>query len=242
MKRGTVLICQADGGQVDGYFAHTLAGAEQRAGGAVIGRMREVGGPMIADHRNRLVERFLTTDAEWMWMVDTDMVFQPSTLVDLLAKAHWKDRPVVGALCFGANRLGTTIYPTLYWWTEDGPARGDNLDLRSVGTVEVDGTGAACLLIHRTVLEKLVTDHPPPKGPFEFTWRDTDNGPARVGEDITFCLRVKLAGFPIFVDCDNIVGHMKPVILDLDYFEREQLWHRLNTEALLMDQETSSTS
>jgi hypothetical protein len=231
VKRGTILIAQADGGHVDGYFAHTLAGAEQRAAGRVIGRIREVGGPMIADHRNHLVARFLTTDTEWMWMVDTDMVFQPDTLTRLLDVAHWKDKPIVGALTFGANRLGTVIYPTLYWWQEDGIARGDHLPLRDLDVIEVDATGAACLLIHRSVLEKLVSEYPPPKGPFEFTWRDTDQGPGRIGEDITFCLRAKLAGFPIHVDCTNVVGHMKPVMLDLDYYEKEMVWRQLSTQS-----------
>jgi len=221
VKRGQVLVCYAHGGTVSGEFTRTLLDVFMHTTGQVYGQCVEVGGPMISDHRNNLVAKFLEQDAEWMWMVDTDMVFQPDTLRRLLAQAHYKERPIVGALCFGANRTSTNIFPTLYWWkTPEGALSGSMLDLRNSGLVDVDGTGAACLLIHRSVLETLTAEFPPPKGPFEFAWYDTSLGPERIGEDMLFCVRAVNAGFPIFVDCDIRVGHVKPVILDLDYWER----------------------
>ena len=75
----------------------------------------------------------------------------------------------------------------------------------------------------------MTEEFPPPKGPFAFTWAEEE----RVGEDLTFCVRVKNAGFPIFVDCRIQVGHVKPVILDLDYYEHwagYREWHRQQEE------------
>jgi hypothetical protein len=227
VKRGTVIVGYAHGGEVSGEFSRTLLNVLASSKTLVYGQDVEVGGPMVADHRNYLVDRFLTTEAEWLWMVDTDMVFESDTLDRLMASAHWKHRPVVGALCFGANRRSTSIYPTMYWWTEGGIIRADSMDLRSAGLVEVDATGAACMLIHRSVLEKVCEAHPFPKGPYAFAW----NNDMRVGEDINFCVRVKTAGFPIYVDCDIRVGHVKPVILDLDYYEQGKQnrdWHVQN--------------
>jgi len=221
LKRGQVLVCYAHGGTVAGEFARTLADNLIRNSGRIAGQSVQIGGPMIADHRNALVEKFLVQDAEWMWMVDTDMVLPSGTLKGLLTSAHWKDRPVVGALCFGSNRYANKFFPTIYAWTEEGLARGDNIDFRNQGLIEVDGTGAACILIHRSVLEKVAEEFPPPKGPFEFGWFDGPSGQQeRIGEDLMFSVRVRNAGFPIYVDCDVQVGHWKPIILDVNYWER----------------------
>jgi GT2 family glycosyltransferase len=72
--------------------------------------------------------------------------------------------------------------------------------------MQVAGTGAACLLIHRTVLEKIGE-----KGPCWF-----DNMPAKdrktwMGEDFSFCRRVREAGFPVHVYTGARTSHHKDV-------------------------------
>ena len=233
-----------------GEFARSLMDVLAVTKTLVYGQTTEMGGPMIADHRNNIVRRFLGTEAEWLWMVDSDMVFESDVLDRLMASAHWKNRPIVGALCFGANRRSTKIFPTMYWWKEDGELlRADrtNIDFRSAGMVEVDATGSACTLIHRSVLEKICEKHPYPKGPYAFAW----DGDERVGEDVNFCIRARVEGFPIWVDCDIRVGHVKPVILDLDYYELFVAWQEQERlaaeggdecESEKMLSETSATS
>ena len=75
-------------------------------GGGIIAKFSSAN---VSSSRNQLVTTFLDeSDAEWLWMVDTDMVFAPNTLEALLVNANAdKDSehyaPIVGGLCFAVN-------------------------------------------------------------------------------------------------------------------------------------------
>jgi hypothetical protein len=80
--------------------------------------------------------------------------------------------------------------------------------------VQVDATGAACLIVHRTVFEKIAADYQEP-----WIWfQETKMGGKDVGEDITFCLRARGAGFPVHVDTKIQFGHMKMVNVNPAYY------------------------
>jgi hypothetical protein len=78
---------------------------------------------------------------------------------------------------------------------------------------QVAATGAACLLMHRTVLEK-VRDAEHAKGNHAYEWfmESTFNG-FPCGEDVTFCHRVNALGIPVFVDTGVPLGHVKTYTL-----------------------------
>lgn len=173
-------------------------------------------GPLIASARNDVVAMFLADHrAEWLWMVDTDMVFAPDTLPRLIAAADPRERPIMGGLCFSDGPDGPE--PTLYElieqdgggvafarykvWPEDEPFR-------------VGGTGAACLLVHRTALQRVASGWGD-KVDRVFPWfrESTTAGRRALGEDLTFCLRAQTAGIPIHVHTGIQVGHMKSFML-----------------------------
>lgn len=154
-------------------------------------------GPRISHARNEICRRFLAREEKWLLMVDTDMVIPRDVPEKLLSVG----RPLVGALCYGVNPSGET-FPVLTRVGDTGPERITEWDSR---IVEVDGTGAACLLIHRDVLEKMGANFPPPHSWFEeITFRGKE-----IGEDTTFCLRAKELGFDPCVDTSAKVGHVK---------------------------------
>ena len=115
----------------------------------------------ICDARNQGVRTFLATGADWLWFVDTDMGFTPDTLPRLLESADPQDRPVVGALCYGVREersdgfggFRTRTFPTLYTWSDGDASLVEVSVFPEDQLVQVAGTGAACLLIHRTALE-----------------------------------------------------------------------------------------
>lgn len=165
-------------------------------------------GPRVAHARNVITQRFLDrTKAEWLWMLDTDMVFAKDTLDQLLAVADPETAPIVGALCFGGGYTGS-IFPTLYVHDEQ-QGMGSLSDYPANEMVSVDATGAACLMIHRSVLMKLREKYAPPTWFAESVWEGKE-----VGEDITFCIRARTEGFPVQVFTGIEVGHVKPVVLD----------------------------
>jgi hypothetical protein len=80
--------------------------------------------------------------------------------------------------------------------------------------VQVAGTGAACLLIHRGVLEKVRAEH----GDVWFD-RVTYASGLKVAEDLSFCYRVNSAGFGVFVHTGVRTTHHKAVWLsETDYW------------------------
>ena len=184
----------------------------------------EPSGVNVSAARNALVRWFLDGECGWLLMVDADMTFKPDLPDALLASANAtpgeRYAPIVGALCFGVD--DGLLFPTMYDFTEkDGggiqAVRYD--DFPRDAMFQVGATGAAALLVHRSVLEA-VRD----RGFNEvFPWfQETDLGGERYGEDVTFCLRAAACGFPVFVDTGTAVGHQKAQVLTLDLFEEQR--------------------
>lgn len=174
-------------------------------------------GPRIASIRNQLTQKFLDHPArpEWLWMVDSDMVFEYQDLLDMLEVADPAERPIIGGLCFGGR---ATVFPTLYRLVDPKENSGNVIqvitDFPDNALVKVDATGAACLLIHRSVLEKVQSMFPAPHHWFsESVYQGME-----FGEDWTFCLRAAQAGFPIHVHTGVRIGHVKPRVIGLEDF------------------------
>jgi len=173
--------------------------------------LHQISGPRVAAARNDLVRAFLSGTAEWLLMLDSDMVF-PRDLVDLLVEAaHWKQRPIVGALCFAGGRSGQ-IRPTLGVMVSNDPPRFETVwNYQPNALNGVDYTGAACLLVHRSVYENLATRYGDNAHPW---FAESEIGGQEYGEDVTFCMRARAAGYPIFVHTGIKIGHMKMSVID----------------------------
>jgi GT2 family glycosyltransferase len=174
-------------------------------------------GPRIGHARNECVRGFLKNPkSEWLWMLDTDMKFEPDTLDKLLDIADPDQRPVVGALCFGGGN--GTPFPTMYRLVDPAENGGNviecMLEWQPGSIVQVDATGAACLLIHRSVLEKMAAQFPEPAPWFaEMVYKRYE-----FGEDWGFCMRLGVLGIPLFVHTGASIGHMKEVEVNEQMF------------------------
>lgn len=228
-----VVIAYIHPGQTSGYFTQSLmntlvfdAATERH----VVGCLTEWSSANVSAARNSLTRQFLDDyDAEWLLWIDADMAFEHDALPRLLASADATDRPIVGGLCFGAH-FGV-LFPTIYIFTQgdDGKPRTIRLeDYPLDSLVGCAATGAAFVLIHRTVLEAIR------EKAFNaaFPWfQETELGGQPAGEDITFCLRAGICGFPVFVDTSVHVGHHKSTLLDHDQFQAQKAARQTEAEA-----------
>lgn len=155
-------------------------------------------GTTIARKRNDCVAHFLSTDNEWLFFLDSDMV-PPADVVPRLI-AHDKD--IVAGLAFARVH---PYPPAAGYLVDDKFSFLSDLDATQP-LREVDWVGAACLLIRRRVLEKLAT---PGELWFEANAEDS-------GEDNAFCKKAKAAGFTVWVDTSCSVGHLGVTSIDVN--------------------------
>ncbi|MFC8423946.1 hypothetical protein ACFUN7_24225 [Streptomyces sp. NPDC057236] len=187
-------------------MSHDRQADEPAISGVMPVRFRPAG---IVQARNEAVRAFLAGGGEWLWFVDTDMGFRPGTLGALLASADRVERPVVGALCYGVvegepddmGGVATRVFPTLHGWSDDAKVFTEWEGPVPAGVVRVAGTGAACLLVHRSALEQLD----------EGSWFDpvVDGVGHLLGEDLSFCWRLGNMGIPVHVDTRVPTNHQK---------------------------------
>lgn len=157
----------------------------------------------IADGRNELATRFLSTDSDWLLMIDSDMGFGVDAVDRLLAAADPAERPVMGGLCFKQVRTGFDecrgeqfkMSPTLFDFVEGDDVAGflPRYDYEADSVERVDATGAAFLLTHRDVFAKV-------KASEGDTWFDEIRADGnRYSEDLSFMMRVGAEGIPVHV-------------------------------------------
>lgn len=188
----------------------------------------------LVQARNEVVQQFLdASDAEWLWCVDSDMGFLPDTVDRLVEAADPVERPVVGALCFGLKEVApdgmcgwrVRPFPTLYDWGRDPAGTlGFHIrrDYRSNTLTQVAGTGAACLLVHRSAAETVRAEAGDAWfAPVTFT----DGTP--VSEDLSFCYRLNRVGIPVFVHTGVPTSHHKQFWVSEDEYQLFEAAYRV---------------
>lgn len=127
------------------------------------------------------------------------MTFEPDTVARLMNTG----KKLVGALCFSWSAADRKASPVLI-----GPS-GRITNYPKNALMRVKATGAACLLIHRSVLEDVKALGNQPMVWFQDTIRDGKE----YGEDTEFCLRAKEAGHQTWVHTGIKCGHVKNLIV-----------------------------
>lgn len=173
-------------------------------------------GMLIDDARNLLAETFLGSDIEWIFWMDSDMVFPKETLVELFKTAEEKNAKMVTGVYY--QRKGKH-FPVLWSRgveTESGELSGlsnkrsetnkyvgafmfPHPDKKEASTCHAAGFG--CVLLHREVLE--VMDRPW----FKFI-------PGVCSEDFYFFVNAKELGYQLWYNPVPELGHIgdAPVI------------------------------
>ena len=181
-----VAIAVPSGDMVHADFAMAYAQLCMASAGLQL-QLITVKSSIVAQARNTAVEHARDFKADYLFFLDSDMVFPPTALFRLLL--HRKD--IVGATYTKRvapfDILGTKLAE------QPAALSGDLLEMQRIPT--------GCLLIKMAVFDKL-------SKPF-FRFEADANG-AIVGEDYVFCDRAREAGFQIWCDAvmSREVGHI----------------------------------
>jgi GT2 family glycosyltransferase len=130
--------------------------------------------------------------AEWVFYLDDDHIHTPPILNSLLAR----EKDVIGPLYLQRE---WPFAPIVYdRENPDGAVYQRLLRPFDSGLISVKAIGAGGLLVRRKVFETL-------EKPW---WRLGQVRSDLWGDDIDFCRRVRQAGFEVWCDLDNKMGHI----------------------------------
>jgi len=189
----------------------------------------EVGTGGIVKGRNELAEAMCDkSEAEWLFMVDSDMAFGEDIIEELIATAQDIDAQVVGALCFASKTDGRKEFdviryrpqPTIYDFIEEGGRAGvlPRFDYEPDAVNKCGATGGAAVLIHREVFEKM-------RGEFGDEWFTPVKHATGTlfSEDLSFFLRCAGINVDVYVDTSIKTAHHKGDLwLDEEHFVNDQ--------------------
>jgi len=157
-------------------------------------------GYQIPFARNRAVKNALKNNSDYLFFIDSDMVFPSDTLKRLLA--HNVD--IVNVLAF---RRIEPHYPCIFDWNEENKCYiTSDYSKKPGGLMKVDACGMPCILIKMDVFKKM-------SEPWYY-YRDN-----LFSSDLTFCENAKKAGFDINVDTSLKVGHIgEEKVINEEYY------------------------
>lgn len=155
----------------------------------------------IHELRNNLVEQALALGCTHGIMMDVDQVYHPQTITRLMSHKL----PIVGAL---VHRRYPPFDSLMLKQVEiDANTSGyESIDEWEEGSmVEVDATGAGCLMFDMQVFRKM---------PYPWFKSVKQANGLPIGEDIGFCQELKAAGYKIFVDTSVPAGHLTTMVVN----------------------------
>jgi len=186
-----ILICVPAMDMVATGFCQSLAMLQK--GGHEVSIMFQCGS-LIYDARNKLAKEALKLGAEYTMWFDSDMIFEPDTMLKLLKD----DKDIVSGMYFRRSppytlvAFGELDCNNRKWTDAKIPDR-----LERVG-----GVGFGCVLIKSEVLFEVAAKFK--------TWFDPMNG---FGEDLSFCWRAKECGYDVWLDPKVSLGHVGHVVV-----------------------------
>lgn len=152
-------------------------------------------GTNIAQGRNRALRDMR---GDWLWFIDTDMVFAPDTLDRLLLKGV----DLVQPLCLLRH---PPHYPVLYGELPEEPGVLKQAVLRTIqpSMVQVPAIGTGGMLLRRRVRDALADP-----------WFEVGKiKPDELSEDLIFCRKATAAGFKCWADLTTAIGHLTPAAI-----------------------------
>lgn len=148
-----------------------------------------VSNSLIYDAREYIAKEFLKSECEYLMFIDSDMTFHPQS-VEFLGR-HKKD--FVTAKAFKRVKPYQPCFYTKVDYKDGEPYLEAPVQYGE-GLLPIEGAGLACALISRKAFEAI-------NAPYFFPLPN-------VGEDLTFCLKLKEAGIQMYCDTTLQFGHL----------------------------------
>ena len=170
-------------------------------------------GSLIYTSRDQIAKKALLDEADLVMWFDSDMVFNPDTLIkmlklideghDMVTGIYYRRTPPFTAV--GFNTMELNEEGTAFEWTDlDVPLPSEPF--------EVGACGFGCVLMKTEIFVAVF-------GKFGQMFTPIAN----CGEDIAFCWRARQCGYKIIADPSISLGHVGHTVITKDFSESYQL-------------------
>lgn len=188
--------------QVPAPFCQSLAQL-QKVGDCVLSMKT---GSLIYTSRNSLATTAIQSEADFVFWLDSDMVFKPDTLVRMMDTLKKNDLDILSGLYF---RRVPPYSPVLFDKLDIDGVKADYSEYSKIpdDLFEVGACGFGCVLMKTDVFFDV-------QSKFGNMFAPIGNN----GEDVAFCWRARQCGYKVFCDPSVICGHVGYSVVDDQFF------------------------
>lgn len=169
-------------------------------------------GSLIYTSRNEIAKKALLDEADLVMWFDSDMVFNPDTMIEMLKYIDAGHDMVTGVYYRRTPPFTPTVFKTMDIDEEKQEAVWTEFEEIPSEPFEVAACGFGCVLMRTEVFVAVF-------GKFGNMFAPIGN----VGEDIAFCWRARQCGYKILADPLIKLGHVGHTIITEDFFKNYQL-------------------
>jgi len=167
-------------------------------------------GSLIYDARNKIGEIAEANKAEYIFWLDSDMIFEPDLLdrmfksigdKDFLTALYFKRRPPFEPCIFSeagyVKGKGREVIPVASTY----------VDYPKKSTFEIEACGFGCTLMKTSMFIKTREEQGLPFSPV-----------LGFGEDISFCIKARESGYKLYCDSSIICDHTAHILVNEETF------------------------
>ena len=164
-------------------------------------------GSLVYDSRDKLAKKAIEMDADLVFWLDSDMIFEPNVLVDMVKTLEDNNLDFLSGVYYRRREPYT---PVLF--KEMGMFEGKSwtTEFEEIPTelFEVGACGFGCVLMRAEMLLSVVSRFGEMFYPIN-----------RAGEDISFCWRARECGYKLIADPSIKLGHYSQQIVTKQFYE-----------------------
>ncbi len=194
--------------QVPAQFANSIATLTSYGIEGVEISLRFNLGSLVYTSRNYLALMAMQEEADLIMWFDSDMVFNPDTLLRLLKDIDDGADFVTGVYYRRTSPFTPTLFSKLDI-NEEGVAIWDQIEeVPDKGLFEVAGCGFGCVLMNTDIARDVFKKFGRLFSPI-----------GEVGEDLSFCWRARECGYKLMCDPDIPLGHVAHTMVTKDFYK-----------------------
>lgn len=163
-------------------------------------------GSLIYNSRNELAKKAIELECDYIFWLDSDMVFDPDTLEKLMNDRENGD--IVSGLYFRRVQPFSPVVFSQLQITDKGGCIWKNQDTVPGEIFPVEGCGFGCVLMPTSAVADVMAKFGNAFAPI--------NG---VGEDLSFCWRVRQCGYKIVCDPNIKLGHVGHHVITEQFYD-----------------------